>query len=199
MFPLSTVLFPYGTLPLQVFEPRYRRLVADCLAGDGRFGVVLIARGSEVGGGDERVDVGTVASIETTELLPDGRVLLVARGGGRVRVTQWLEDDPYPRARVEAWSEPPLEDGDGLRRTEAVVRQVLVLLSEIGESTAIPAAASLGATPDEVAWRLCALAPVNAFDRQCLLEAAGPSARLALLHELVTAVGEDVRRILAGG
>jgi uncharacterized protein len=199
MFPLSTVLLPYGTLPLQVFEPRYRRLVADCLAGDGRFGVVLIARGSEVGGGDERVDVGTVASIETTELLPDGRVLVVARGSGRVRVVEWLDDDPYPRARVEEWSDPPAENGDALRRAEVAVRQVLALLSELGESPVIPATASLGVTPDEIAWRLCTLAPVNAFDRQRLLEAPGPTARLALLDDLVAAVGHDVRRILAGG
>ena len=49
MFPLSTVLFPHAALPLHVFEARYRRLMADCLAGDGSFGVVLIARGPEVG------------------------------------------------------------------------------------------------------------------------------------------------------
>ena len=54
MFPLSAVLFPYATMPLHVFEPRYRALMHDCLAGDRRFGVVLIERGSEVGGGDQR-------------------------------------------------------------------------------------------------------------------------------------------------
>lgn len=49
MFPLSTVLFPCAGLPLHVFEARYRALIADCLASDREFGVVLIARGSEVG------------------------------------------------------------------------------------------------------------------------------------------------------
>ena len=63
MFPLSTVLFPQAGLPLHVFEERYRTLMAECLDGDGEFGVVLIARGSEVGGGDQRVDIGTVARI----------------------------------------------------------------------------------------------------------------------------------------
>jgi Lon protease-like protein len=57
----------------------------------------------------------------------------------------------------------------------------------------------LGDTPDEVAWRLCALAPVNAFDRQRLLEAPGPDERLDLLLDLVGAVGDDVDRMLAGG
>ena len=57
MFPLGTVLFPYAVLPLHVFEPRYRALTEHCLAGDGCFGVVLIERGSEVGGGDTRFAV----------------------------------------------------------------------------------------------------------------------------------------------
>ena len=63
MFPLGTVLFPSVFLPLHVFEPRYQELTRDCLAGDNEFGVVLIERGSEVGGGDARFDVGTVARI----------------------------------------------------------------------------------------------------------------------------------------
>ena len=63
MFPLGTVLFPHGVLPLRVFEPRYRLMIAHCLEQDARFGVVLIERGSEVGGGDTRFHVGTVAQI----------------------------------------------------------------------------------------------------------------------------------------
>ena len=74
MFPLGTVLFPGAVLPLHVFEPRYRALVRDCLAGDREFGVVLIERGSEVGGGDVRVEVGTVARIVQVAEPPDGRV-----------------------------------------------------------------------------------------------------------------------------
>ena len=58
MFPLGTVLLPGAPLPLQVFEPRYRGLTHDCLAGVPEFGVVLIERGSEVGGGDVRTNVG---------------------------------------------------------------------------------------------------------------------------------------------
>ena len=63
MFPLGTVLLPGAVLPLHVFEPRYRALVADCLAGEQEFGVVLIERGSEVGGVDVRRDIATVARI----------------------------------------------------------------------------------------------------------------------------------------
>ena len=64
MFPLGTVLLPTGILPLHVFELRYRRMIEECLAADTpEFGVVMIERGREVGGGDQRSHVGTVARI----------------------------------------------------------------------------------------------------------------------------------------
>jgi Lon protease-like protein len=199
MFPVSTVLFPHDRLPLHVFEPRYRALVTDCLAGEGRLGLVLISRGSEVGGGDERFGVGTVADIEAAEPQSDGRWHLVVRGLDPIRVLRWLDDGPYPSAVVEDVSCPPAQDGEGLRVAQRELRTVRALLSELGEATAIPAALSLGDSPDEIAWRLCALAPVNAFDRQRLLEAPGPEDRLVLLLELLRAIGEDLRRILGGG
>ncbi|MGH9021739.1 MAG: LON peptidase substrate-binding domain-containing protein, partial [Acidimicrobiia bacterium] len=96
MFPLGTVLVPFAHLPLHVFEPRYLALARDCLAGDQEFGVVLIERGSEVGGGDVRFSIGTVARITQASLLPDGRFLLDTVGTRRVRVDAWLGDDPYP-------------------------------------------------------------------------------------------------------
>jgi uncharacterized protein len=103
MFPLGSVLLPGMLLPLHVFEPRYRALVDHVLQGDGRFGVVLIERGHEVGGGDQRSDVGTVAEVVRTEVLPDGRWALLVAGRERIRVDRWLDDDPYPRAEVHAW------------------------------------------------------------------------------------------------
>ena len=101
MFPLGSVLFPHAALPLHVFEARYRSLVEECLAGEPEFGVVLIERGSEVGGGDTRFGVGTVARIVDASLFPDGRYALVTVGTARLRVHEWLPDDPYPRASVE--------------------------------------------------------------------------------------------------
>src|SRR5438477_8255812 len=101
MFPLGTVLLPYAHLPLHIFEPRYRALVKDVLAGDGEFGVVLIERGHEVGGGDARFPVGTVARVVQTAELPDGRWLVDAVGTERFRVTEWLPEDPYPQALIE--------------------------------------------------------------------------------------------------
>jgi Lon protease-like protein len=197
MFPLSTVLFPGAPLGLHVFEERYRALVADCLAGDRTFGVVLISRGSEVGGGDERVAVGTVAAVEAARPWPDGRWNVLARGTSRLRVRAWLGEEPYPRAEVCGIDEPDADVSDLLGRAEATVRRVRALVSELGEGPGL-APGPLGTAPDALAWRLCAEAPLGPLDRQRLLEADAP-ARLALLVELVEAVGRDVTRLLAGG
>ena len=90
MFPLGTVLFPHAVLPLHVFEPRYRVMMRRCIDGDRDFGVVLIERGSEVGGGDTRFDIGTVARIVQAAELADGRFAIAAVGLGRFRVVRWF-------------------------------------------------------------------------------------------------------------
>jgi uncharacterized protein len=174
-------------------------MVSDCLADEGRFGVVLIARGSEVGGGDERVTMGTMASIETATPGRDGRWHLVVVGTGLLRVTRWLADDPYPRALVERCDAVAATDVDVVRDAQVELRRVRALVSELGQAPAPLAATTIDDDPDVALWQLCALAPVTVLDRQHLLEAPGPDARAALLRELVGAVGDDVRRILAGG
>src|SRR5215207_8972442 len=108
MFPLGSVLLPSTLLSLHVFEDRYRALARHCMAGDRRLGVVLIERGSDVGGGDVRFDVGTRAVIADAVELDDGRWILILVGEERVRVVRWLPDDPYPQAEVvECGDEPP--------------------------------------------------------------------------------------------
>ncbi len=101
MFPLGSVLFPHMPLALRLFEPRYLRMLGELLESpQPEFGVVLIERGHEVGGGDHRFAVGTMAQVVEIEA-PEGFVALLARGGQRFRVLDWLPDDPYPRADVE--------------------------------------------------------------------------------------------------
>ena len=109
MFPLGCVLFPHAVLPLHVFEPRYRVMMRKCLDGDREFGVVLIERGSEVGGGDIRFDVGTIGHIIQAAEIEDGRLAIAAVGISRLRVTRWLPDDPYPIAEIEALPESDVE------------------------------------------------------------------------------------------
>ena len=138
MFPLGTVLFPSVFLPLHIFEPRYRRLARQCVDGDQEFGVVLIERGSEVGGGDVRTSVGTVARILEAVELDDGRWVLGTVGTRRIRVREWLSDDPYPRADVEDWHDR-VPSADAVEHYEVVrarLRRVLALKAELAEPAA---------------------------------------------------------------
>ncbi len=122
MFPLGSVLFPGLGLPLRVFEPRYREMMADCLDADRSFGVVLIERGSEVGGGEVRHRVATVARILDVSLQEDGTLGVFAVGTSRVEVLEWLPDAPYPAAIVTPLIDrldPAASDSDG---TESATR-----------------------------------------------------------------------------
>ncbi|RPI21444.1 MAG: peptidase S16 [Actinobacteria bacterium] len=183
MFPLGSVLFPSMVLPLHIFEPRYRAMVRDVLAGRGSFGVVLIAQGHEVGGRDIRTDVGTLAQVIRAEELPDGRWALVAVGVGRLRVHAWLPDDPYPRARVELWPDEPMADDleEVQRDNEARLRRVLALASEAGEPAA-PATVELAADPVLAGYQMAALAPVSTVEQHRLLSAPGPTERAVALR-----------------
>jgi Lon protease-like protein len=200
MFPLSSVLFPEAGLPLHVFEERYQTLMNNCLEADGEFGVVLIARGSEVGGGDERVDVGTVARIANVAELEDGRLLVVATGVRRVRVEQWLGDDPYPRAEVEDL--PGQADScrsELLAGAEGSLRRLRSLLSELGDVPALPHSLKISGNQDEIGWQLCDMAPLVSLDQQRLLVAEGLENRMELLTELCDALSGDVVGLLSGG
>ena len=107
MFPLGMVLVPSGVLPLRVFEPRYRHMLEDLLPGNREFGVVLIERGSEVGGGEVRSGIGTMARILEARESGDGHWAVVAMGLQRIMVERWLPDDPYPLAEVRPFPDRP--------------------------------------------------------------------------------------------
>ena len=136
MFPLGMVLLPTMVVPVHVFEPRYRQMTKDCLNGGREFGVVLIERGSEVGGGDTRTHVGTAAQIMDSQEYPDGRWGLVVGGIRRIQVNRWLEDDPYPRAEIQDWPDTghvnDEEIASQLPAVMALWRRVLALQSELG-------------------------------------------------------------------
>jgi Lon protease-like protein len=187
MFPLGAVLVPGMVMPLHVFEPRYRALVQDCQAGDQTFGVVLIERGSEVGGGDQRASVGTLAEMVQVEETPDGRYGLVTVGTHRIRVTEWLEDDPYPRARVEEWPDEPSPDPDALPalygERVSQLRRLLALAVELGATAS--ALVDVADDPVSGSYHLGMLAGLGPFDHQRLLEAPGVEDRLTLLGDLM--------------
>jgi uncharacterized protein len=200
MFPLSAVLFPHASMPLHVFEPRYRELLRDCLAGDARFGIVLIERGSEVGGGDERSSLGTRGVITQAAELPDGRWVLEIEGEALVAVEEWLPDDPYPVALVHDATPGP-SPGDARPLVGAAgqrVRRARALLAEQGGAP--PLAPDLvldgGGDVDRAAWQLCSVAPLSAYDAQRLLTAEDAPQRLRLLAELMEELELDLHRML---
>jgi Lon protease-like protein len=199
MFPLGSVLFPHAELPLHVFEPRYRALTEACLAGDGEFGVVLIERGSEVGGGDTRFSIGTVARIVAAGRLPDGRYLLATVGTRRLRVRTWLPDDPFPRAEVEILAEPdpPAEARDVRADVERVLKRVLAMAAELGEAPQA-VGVELDDDPVQAGFQAAAVAPIGPLDAQRLLELDDPAERLVQLHGLLADQAELLELRLSG-
>ena len=191
MFPLGTVLFPHALLPLHVFEPRYRLMTQRVLRGDGEFGVVLIERGSEVGGGDTRFDVGTVARVVRAQELPDGGYALATVGMRRIRVTRWLDDDPFPQAEVVDLAEPPAPD-DPSRRARALDAFAAVCELHRRIDPRLPDFPAIDDAPAQASYEIAALAPIGPLDAQRVLEAASPGERLALLADLL----EDHARML---
>ncbi len=102
LFPLRTVLFPGMPLSIQIFEPRYHQLLAECMEADEPFGVVLIRSGNEVGGGNVVPhDVGTTARIESASPVGGGRVMVQAKGERRFRILALHMDRPFLTADVE--------------------------------------------------------------------------------------------------
>jgi len=203
MFPLGTVLFPTMVLPLHVFEERYRALVRDCLAGDREFGVVLIERGSEVGGGDVRTDVGTVARIVEVEEYPDGRFGLVGVGVRRVQVERWLRDDPYPRAEVRDWPDPEPDAGEAERAESALramlvpFRRALALSGELRE-TSVPATIELADDPATASFQAAAVGPIGPLDQRRVLATGDVVGRLELLSGLFAEEAEVLAARLSG-
>ena len=105
LFPLNSVLFPGESIPLQIFEDRYKQMLKDCLNADSRFGIVLIKSGREVGSPAEPHNTGTVAQIVQSTEIDGGRFLVSATGVQRFEISEVLQRRPYISARVELLAE----------------------------------------------------------------------------------------------
>lgn len=199
MFPLQSALLPGDLLPLRIFEPRYARLVQDCLAADEpAFGVVMISRGWEVGGGDARSDVGAMARIEQHLDLGDGQHQVIAAVGERIKVLRWLPDDPYPRAVVQPWPDepgPPV----GPEQLSVVLDRIATLYHRVAQARgmdlppdALAVAPDVAEDPARHLYALAARVPLGQADRYAMLAAPTLAARIDVLLDAVDTVAAMV-------
>lgn len=181
LFPLNTVLFPGGSLPLRIFEPRYIDLVRHCMRTGSGFGIVLILEGVEAGGPVRTSDVGTYARIIDFSQQPDGLLGIHAVGERRFRIlsrrrardglnladVDWLPDDPQVELPGEFMELLPALD---------------VALDQMGEPHS-----ARERRPRDASWvsgRLAELLPVPPEHKQHCLELDDPLERLRYLRPM---------------
>lgn len=184
IFPLNTVLFPGGTLPLKVFEQRYIEMTKACLRDDRPFGVCLIREGREVGMAAVPEPVGCLAVIEQWDMPQLGVFHLVARGTGRFRIRDMRV---APNHLISAAVEPmPPDDATG--EVDPLCREVLQAIIDKVGAERFPAPARL----DDAAWvgyRLCEVLPLDVRVKQELLELTDAARRLVRLRGLLAQQG----------
>lgn len=197
MFPLSTVLLPAMPLSLRIFEDRYLKLLGDLITEEEpEFGVVLIERGQEVGGGEKRLPIGTIASVTNIGTL-DQFYGIESIGSQRFRVNAWLPDDPYPMADVDFI--PDLIWDDLLRPSrihlETKVRQLLAFASEFGD---LPYSADTEFSDDpmDACWQLAGVLPVGQLDQIDLLNSQSAAELLSRTYEVVKSLDGTLKEMM---
>jgi len=141
LFPLpGVVLLPGALLPLHIFEPRYRAMVADALAGEGRIGMAMIRPGWELAGPTPEIHpVGGAGRIVESEELPDGRYNIVLEGEFRYRVLGESLPAPYRIADVEELASVPFPDLEQASRASAELRSLFAGIVTAMEMPPLPA------------------------------------------------------------
>jgi Lon protease-like protein len=182
LFPLNTVLFPGGLLPLRIFEPRYLDMVGKCMREGTDFGVVLIVSGAETGTVAQLAAVGTGARVVDFSTLPDGLLGVMCRGSRRFQLrSHRTQPDGLHIGAIEWLSEPgPEAIIEEHRPLAQLLRRVL---KELGDT-----ARHLDADFDDADWvsnRLAEFLPLERTDQQALLELGNPQERMRRLAPLV--------------
>lgn len=191
MFPLNAVLFPGVSVPLRIFEDRYRAMVHHLLRvedpADRVFGSVAIREGYEVGdhGAQSLYRVGVRVQLTDVEANPDGSFDVVGVGLDRIRLDRLETSGPFPVGHVSERPEPTVEVDDDLldraRATFTAYRAALVGLRSDPYSGTLPR------DPEYLSWTLAACAPLPLHERQSLLEADDAAERLVLVTDLLRA------------
>lgn len=182
LFPLNTVLFPGGPLPLRIFETRYVDMVRHCMRERCPFGVVLIRAGAEVGAVADTAEVGTTARIVDFHSMPDGLLGISCIGEHKFRVLRrWQKNDGLNVADIARLPEDERVSLPGeFLHLGALLRKVLPELGDLY--------AGISMRPDDAAWvgyRLAEILPVSLSEKQQCLEIDDPLVRLARLNPLI--------------
>jgi uncharacterized protein len=184
LFPLGTVLFPGGLLPLKVFEQRYVDMTKACLRDSTPFGVCLIKEGHEVGQPAAPHAVGCLAHIAQWDVPHPNLFAVLARGSTRFRVLNTtVAGNGLITARIEPLPEPT-QSGS----VDRACQEVLRLAIERAGVESVPGPVRLD-DPVWVSYRLAEILPIPAQDKQALLELTDTGARLTQLHDLLLAHG----------
>ena len=181
LFPLNTVLFPDGRLPLRIFEARYMDMVTRCMREGSSFGVCLIAAGQEVGEAALPHEVGTEARIESWDMAEPGVLSIMVRGARRFRVVDHeVEHDGLLNGEVVWLDEPPVQP---VPEAQAEILPLLrVLAAEAGDRMPPPHHC------EDAAWvgaRYAELLPIPALARQRLLELDDVQSRLEIMQQFL--------------
>jgi Lon protease-like protein len=192
IFPLGTVLFPGGTLPLKIFEQRYIEMTKACLRDNRPFGVCLIRQGHEVGTPAVPEAIGCLATIERWDMQA-GLFHLVARGGERFRL---LETRVASNGLMSASIERIAPDAPAGSIDSACLEVLKLVIERVGESS-FPEPIAL----DDASWvgyRLAEILPFDASVKQKLLEIQDAGERLDQLRELLVREGLIVKDAVSG-
>ena len=180
LFPLNVVLFPHMPLPLHVFEPRYRKMIGDCLEEGHSFGVVAIREGTETGPATP-YDVGTLAKIVRIDRLEDGRMNLLVMGASRFEIVKTADDRPYLRGQIRIIPEMGDDLDTTARLTEATAvtfREYSNLLRQlVGRE---PDDAEPPMEPELLSYLIAAAVNLQVPEKQSLLAEMRTDARLRL-------------------
>lgn len=184
LFPLRTVLFPEGPLPLRIFEPRYLDMVSECLKNDQRFGVLLIKEGRETGPATT-YDVGTLARICDWYQGSDGLLGVTAVGEQRFRLTSVeRRKDGLHVGQIETLAEQAATAlPDEFRPLAQVLEGVLDDLGRLYES--------IDRRYDDATWvgyRFAEILPIAPEEKQACLEADDPVRRLHIVRRMISLV-----------
>jgi Lon protease-like protein len=196
IFPLSVVLFPGTPLPLHIFEPRYRRMLADCLAGDRRFGITPPGAG---GGMPEPGTVGCTAVVRVNQELADGRSNIIVLGAERFVLRGALDDPaPYHVAMVQPFEDDPGSDppADAAHRLRELFAAYHVLLRQLHDTE--PDDPELPADPLGLSFHVSAAVEADPGVKQRLLAERSTARRveaLLMLVPILTAAAESALKV----